>query len=238
MQKQIALESFLFIDVETVSQKAIFSDLDSLSAQMYSDKESRRKEENVTIDQHYQDRAAILAEFGKIICVSIGIITEVNGERTIRIKSFFGEDEKALLNDFFQVLTKMSNKTVIFCGHNIKEFDIPYICRRAVINHLDLPNALEIQGKKPWEVNFADTMEMWKFGDYKSYISLKLLAHILEVPTPKDDIDGSMVGRVYWEEKDLERIRIYCQKDVLTVAQIMLRYRNEPLIKESNIVFA
>lgn len=237
MIQQLPLDSFLFIDVETVSQKHKFEDLDETTAQLYSDKEGRRKDESTTIEQHYEDRAAILAEFGKIICISIGIIADSNREKIIRIKSFYGDDEKVVLHDFFQLLNKMANKKPIFCGHNVKEFDIPYICRRAIVNQLVLPGSLQIYGKKPWEVSFIDTMELWKFGDYKSYISLKLLAHILQVPTPKDDIDGSMVGKVYWEENDLERIRIYCQKDVLTVAQIVLRFRNEPLLPEESVVF-
>lgn len=237
MIHQTPIDHLLFIDVETVSQKPDFSQLDDLTAKMYEEKESRRKDEQVSIDQHYKDRAAILAEFGKIICISTGFITVSGKERTMRIKSFYGDDEKKILEDFFQLLDKIPTKKQIFCGHNIKEFDIPYICRRAIVNCLNFPETLLIAGKKPWEVNFVDTMEMWKFGDYKSFISLKLLAHILDVPTPKDDIDGSMVGRVYWEENNLERIRIYCQKDVLTVAQIALRFRNEPLLKEESVIF-
>ena len=97
---------------------------------------------------------------------------------------------------------------------------------------------MNIAGKKPWEINHLDTMELWRFGDYKNYTSIKLLAALFDIPTPKDDIDGSQVAGVYYQEKDLERIKIYCQKDTLTVAQLLLSYKGEELIKEENIEFA
>ncbi len=176
-----------------------------------------------------------IKEFAKIICISVGFLKE----DTFRVKSYFGDDEKQILKDFGKLLTTHFNtKDKMLCAHNGKEFDFPFICRRMLINGVKLPKALNIAGKRPWEINHLDTMELWKFGDYKSYTTLNLLASIFDIPTPKDDIDGSDVARVYWEEKDLKRIVTYCQKDVLTVAQVLLRFMNEPLIEDKNIIIA
>jgi uncharacterized protein YprB with RNaseH-like and TPR domain len=157
-------------------------------------------------------------------------------DRKLVIKSFGGDDEKTLLREFADMLQKWSGDADKFlCAHNGKEFDYPYLCRRMVINGVTIPEALKISGKKPWDIRHLDTMEMWKFGDYKSYTTLKLLAKVFGVPSPKDDIDGSMVNDVYWIEKDIDRIVHYCQKDVVTLTQILLRFHCEPLIKPENI---
>src|SRR5690606_7785256 len=180
----------------------------------------------------------IYAEFGKIICISCGIIHGSENERKLVIKSFAGDDEKKILADFTEMLNRWSsNEPKYLCAHNGKEFDFPYICRRLIINNLPIPVLLNIAGKKPWEINHLDTMEMWKFGDYKSYTSLNLLARTLGISTPKDDIDGSMVAKVYYEEKDIDRIVTYCQKDVITTAQIFLRFNGEKQIENTNIEF-
>jgi uncharacterized protein YprB with RNaseH-like and TPR domain len=181
-------------------------------------------------------RAGIYAEFGKIVCISCGCLQGNADDKKIVIKSYFGDDEKKLLMDFAHMLQGWSNSPDKFlCAHNGKEFDYPYLCRRMVINGIEIPEALKISGRKPWEVRHLDTMEMWKFGDYKSYTSLKLLAKVLGIPSPKDDIDGSMVNSVYWTDKDLERIVEYCQKDVITLAQVLLRFHCEPLIRQGNV---
>ncbi|HWR33799.1 MAG TPA: ribonuclease H-like domain-containing protein, partial [Chitinophagaceae bacterium] len=181
-------------------------------------------------------RAGIYAEFGKIICISCGVLQGNGDQRKIIIKSFAGEDEKKLLQQFADMLTRWATgEPKYLCAHNGKEFDFPYLCRRMIVHHLPIPSLLNISGKKPWEVNHFDTLELWKFGDFKSYTSLNLLAYTLGVPTPKDDIDGSMVWEVFWKEKNLPRIVTYCQKDVVTVAQILLRMNGEALIKEENI---
>ena len=181
-------------------------------------------------------RAGIYAEFGKIICISCGVLQVAEGQKKIILKSFYGDDEKLLLHQFSEMLNKWSaGEQKFLCAHNGKEFDFPYLCRRMIINNLPIPTLLNIAGKKPWEVSHLDTLELWKFGDFKSFTSLNLLAYTLGVPTPKDDIDGSMVWAVYWKEKNLERIVTYCQKDVVTVAQIYLRMNGEPLIKQENI---
>ena len=170
------------------------------------------------------------------MCISCGVIQGNGEQRKIILKSFYGDDEKKLLVDFIDMLNKWATGEAKFlCAHNGKEFDFPYLCRRMIIHGITIPSLLNISGKKPWEVNHYDTLELWKFGDYKSFTSLNLLAHVLGVPTPKDDIDGSMVWEVYWKEKNLERIVTYCQKDVVTVAQILLRMNGEQLIKEENI---
>jgi uncharacterized protein YprB with RNaseH-like and TPR domain len=180
-------------------------------------------------------KAGILAEFGKIICISTAFIVVENGITNCRIKSFYGDDEKLLLQTFVEMCVKLekAKPQFQFAGHNIREFDIPYICRRMIIQQLPLPNFLQIHGAKPWEVKMVDTLQWWKFGDYKNYISLHLLASVLGVPTSKTDIDGSMVRAVYYEEKNIERIVTYCQKDVVVVANIILRFRHQPLLDDA-----
>lgn len=230
-------KDILFIDIETVPQSSSFDELDDDFKRLWDKKSSFfRSEEDAPADVY--QRAGIYAEFGKIVCISAGFIIDKE-ERFFRIKSFYSDDEKQLLTDFIEVLTnweKDANHQI--CGHNIKEFDIPYIARRILINGLALPKIINIAGLKPWEVKFIDTLELWKFGDYKSYTSLDLLTKIFNIPTPKDDIDGSQVSKVYYEENDLQRIADYCEKDVLATAQLFLRYRNEDLISEENVIRA
>lgn len=172
-------------------------------------------------------RAGIYSEFGKIVCIGLGYITEQEGSPVVRLKSVRNDDEAALLRDFSSMVEHFArqHKEVIFCGHNIKEFDIPYICRRMLINGLDLPECLHISGLKPWQVMHQDTLELWRFGDYKSYISLDLLARVLDVPSSKSDIDGSQVAVTYWEDKDLDRIAAYCLRDVYTTTLVYLRLK-------------
>lgn len=231
------IQNILFLDVETVPQQASYSLLEDNWKKLWDTKAGilLRNRENETPETIYE-RAGIYAEFGKIICISCGVMHGNENERKLVIKSFSDEDEKKLLQDFSEMLTKWSsNEPKYLCAHNGKEFDFPYICRRLVINRLPIPLLLNITGKKPWEVNHLDTMELWKFGDYKSYTSLNLLAHTLDIPTPKDDIDGSMVAKVFHEEKNLRRIVTYCQKDVITLAQIFLRFSGEKMIEETNV---
>ncbi len=233
MLKNISIENILFLDIETAPEYPSYDDLPEIFKKLWDKKAMRiKKEENDTPDFLYE-RAGIYSEFGKVICISVGIMKD--GE--IRIKSFFGDDEKLLLSDFSKMLsTKFNSKTHLLCAHNGKEFDFPYIARRMLIHDVRLPEMLDIAGKKPWEISHLDTMELWKFGDYKNYTSLELLAAIFNIPTPKDDIDGSMVGEVYWKEKDLPRIVKYCQKDVLTIAQLFLKYKGKPLIADDKVV--
>ena len=233
----LPLHNILFLDIETVPQSPAYTDLPNDWKKLWDTKSTSlvKYHEGQTNETLYP-RAGIYAEFGKIVCVSCGVIQGNDEQRKIVLKSFYGDDEKKLLTEFIDMLNKWATGEAKFlCAHNGKEFDFPYLCRRMIINGLSIPSLLNISGKKPWEVNHYDTLELWKFGDYKSFTSLNLLAHVLGVPTPKDDIDGSMVWEVYWKEKNLERIVTYCQKDVVTVAQILLRMNGEQLIKQENI---
>lgn len=228
MLKQIPAHKVLFLDIETVPMVQNWSDLTPEFQDLWLKKVERQLTETDTAEDFYQQRAGILSEFGKIICISCGIIVKDK----LRLTSFYGHDEKIVLEGFIEMLqSKYFSAGVILCAHNGKEFDFPYMARKMLINGLELPNALNMQGKKPWEIPHLDTMELWKFGDYKHYTSLNLLAAVFGVPTPKDDIDGSQVASVYYEDNDLERIKIYCEKDVLTVAQIFRKFRNEVLLE-------
>jgi 3'-5' exonuclease len=235
MLKQVKNENILFLDVETVPQYASHNDAPETYKELWEHKSAHFRKENESSSDVFQ-RAGIYAEFGKIICISVGLIFNKSGKKAFRIKSFFGNEEKTLLTEFKNLLDNISKNTpALLCGHNGKEFDFPYIARRMLVNGIQLPAALDVAGKKPWEVPFLDTMELWKFGDYKNYTSLKVLCYIFNIPSPKDDIDGSQVAEVYYNEKNLERIVNYCEKDVLSVAQILLRYKGEELISEENI---
>ena len=231
------INNILFLDIETVPQYSSYQDLPESWKSLWDIKAGYliRNKEDETVETVYP-RAGIYAEFGKIICISCGFIQGAADQKKIMLKSFAGDNEQLLLHEFSEMLKKWSaTESRFLCGHNGKEFDFPYLCRRMIINNIPIPSILNIAGKKPWEVNHLDTMDLWKFGDFKNYTSLNLLAHSLGISTPKDDIDGSMVWEVYWKEKNLERITTYCQKDVITVAQILLRMMGEPLIKPENI---
>ncbi|MDD2199678.1 MAG: 3'-5' exonuclease [Bacteroidales bacterium] len=226
------LSNILFLDIETVPAVPNYEEMSDNFKKHWDKKADFFCKEDDTPESIYQ-RAGIYAEFGKIICISVGLIIERSDGRKFRVKSFFGDDEKQLLLDFSEMLREYTVKANRFlCGHNIKEFDVPYIARRMLVNGIRLPEVIDIAGKKPWEVHHFDTMELWKFGDYKHFTSLDLLTALFDIPTPKDDIDGSMVAEVYYNEKNLERIVRYCEKDVLAVAQLMLRYRGEGLLPE------
>ena len=235
----IPFHNILFLDIETVPQFPSYEELPEAWKKLWELKagyllKSRAEE---TVDSVYP-RAGIYAEFGKIICIGCGVLTGSGEEKKMIVKSFFGDDEKTVLRQFCEMLTSWSGGEPKFlCAHNGKEFDFPYLCRRLIVNNTPIPSSLQLAGKKPWEVNHLDTLELWKFGDFKSYTSLALLAQTLGIPTPKDDIDGSMVWSVYWNEKNLPRIVEYCQKDVITVAQIFLKMNGEPLVKDSNIEY-
>ena len=237
----------LFLDIETVSEYPSFEELDETFQSLWKHKAKsilKKYDTEITSEEaaSIYEKAGIYAEFGKIICISVGILyLNAQQEWRLRLKSFQSDNEKEVLAGFLElVANKFSNPLSHgFCGHNIKEFDMPYICRRAIVHQLDLPPSLQISGKKPWEVkHLVDTMDLWKFGDKKNYTSLKLLAAVLGFPSPKDDIDGSEVGRVFWQEKDLPRIAKYCEKDVLAVVQLFLRYHYKPILEEEQIEFA
>lgn len=236
MLNQVKTENILFLDIETVPQHENFDLVDEKFKEFWEKKSSYFREDEETAADVYQ-RAGIYAEFGKIICISVGIVVAKSSMRTFRLKSFFGDNEEALLKEFALMLQNYSrtNKNLQLCAHNGKEFDFPYIARRMLVHGIQLPDILDVAGKKPWEVQFLDTMELWKFGDYKHYTSLNLLTHLFNIPTPKDDIDGSMVAEVYYKEKNIERIVKYCEKDVLAVAQLFSKYKGEDLISDEDV---
>ncbi len=232
---KINLEHILFLDIETVPEYEDFNTLEDSKKELWAQKSSYQRKDAITPEAFY-DRAGIWAEFGKIVCISVGYFKMNQDARTLRVTSFKGDETqlltqfKILLEDHFGLAKHM------LCAHNGKEFDFPYIARRMIINSISLPYNLDLFGKKPWEVNHLDTMDLWKFGDYKNYTSLKLLANILGIASPKEDIDGSMVRDVFYKNKDIDRIVRYCELDVITTAQVFLRLRNESLLQESEII--
>ena len=234
MLQRINLEHILFLDIETVPETESFDQLDDEKQSLWDHKSKYQRKDEFTAEEFY-DRAGIWAEFGKIVCISVGYFNFKGDVRTFRTTSFHG-DEVALLKEFKNLLnTHFGSAKHLLCGHNAKEFDFPYIARRMIIHGIELPYKLNLFGKKPWEIPHLDTMELWKFGDYKHFTSLKLLANILGIPSPKGDIDGSMVRQVYYEEKNLDRIITYCELDVVTTAQVFLRLKGDELLEENEI---
>ena len=235
MLDNIRVEDIMFLDIETVPESSSYENLKPAFQNLW-DKKSRQFRTPEQTAQDVYERAGIYSEFGKIICISVGLIREKN-PFIFRLKSFYGKDEKLLLSEFSGMLTKFNrtNKEAVLCAHNGKEFDFPYIARRMIINGLIIPEILDNAGKKPWEIKLLDTMDLWKFGDYKNYTSLDLLTSILGIPTPKDDIDGSMVAGIFYNDDDIKRIVYYCEKDVLAIARVLLRFMNLPGIEEDKI---
>jgi 3'-5' exonuclease len=235
MIEKIRLDNILFLDIETVPEVANFDLLDDELKQLWELKTQYQRKDEFTAEEFY-DRAGIWAEFGKIVCISVGYFIIKSDVRNFRVTSFFG-DEKKILNDFINLLNNHFNQPQhVLCGHNAKEFDIPFIARRMIINQISIPNKLNLFGKKPWEIPHLDTLELWKFGDYKHFTSLKLMCKVLGIPTSKTDIDGSQVGHVFYVEKDIDRIVTYCEKDTIAVAQIFLRLRKEHLLIDEEII--
>ncbi|MDO4229006.1 MAG: 3'-5' exonuclease [Capnocytophaga sp.] len=236
MLHKIILEDILFLDIETVPLFENYQELSLTEQELWEEKTKYQRKDDFTPEAFY-DRAGIWAEFGKIVCISVGYFSFRNGQRTFRVTSFVG-GERQILKDFTSLLEQhFSRANKLLCAHNGKEFDFPYIARRMIINGLQVPIKLQMFGKKPWEIPHLDTLELWKFGDYKHFTSLKLLAHTLGIPSPKDDIDGSQVRNVFYNDNDIERIATYCEKDTVTVAQILLRLRGEDLLTEDEVLF-
>lgn len=236
MLDNVNLRNVMFIDIETVPQWTSYDNMPIVLRDLWDKKAAYLLKENQQPKDVYQ-RAGIYAEFGKVVCISLGVFDSRKGNKAFRVKSFYGDDEVDILRGFSAAVAKhTSKKGAYICAHNGKEFDFPYLCRRMIINGLPLPAILDVAGKKPWEVPFLDTMEFWKFGDYKNYTSLHLLTTILSIPTPKDDIDGSMVADVYYNQKDIKRIAEYCSKDVVAIAQIMQRFKGEQMLSRDDVV--
>jgi len=233
------LSNLFLLDIETVPQ---LEDYDSLSPSwqtLWVDKISKTVPENTPAKESYRQRAGILAEFGKIVCISTAFFfDDKDRETSLKVKSIYGDDEKELLQSFVLLCNKVycHNPQFQFAGHNIKEFDIPFICRRMIVNGVSLPEYLQIYEKKPWEVKMFDTLNWWKFGDHKNYISLHLLANVLGLQTSKTDMDGSMVQDVYYKDKNLRRIADYCERDVIVTANVVLKFLNLPVITEGKVI--
>lgn len=242
MINNVRLEKVLFLDIETVAANKSYSDLDDDFKKFWDKKALRfqRNQEELSTADLYEQKAGIFSEFGKIICISVGYFSEWREkQREFRVKSFYGDNEKILLEEFSELLQNYFcyPESDFICGHNVREFDIPYIGRRMMVNQVKIPPLINIPGKKPWEVKYLlDTMELWKFGDYKAYTSLALLAKLFGVPTPKDDIDGSMVNQTYWEGNQLDRIVKYCEKDVVATASVFLAMRGEEVLNEDEVL--
>ena len=247
MLNYVDIVNVLFLDIETVSEYRSYDDLTDEFKKLWKLKARsvlKKYDEEITDEEaadSYAERAGIFAEFGKICCISVGIVTRnKDGEMKVRIKSYADHDERRILEDFSKLLNLHFNnsKKHYFCGHNIKEFDIPYICRRMLIHQMEFPDLLDISGKKPWDLEYMlDTLTLWKFGDFKNYTALKVLTACFGIPSPKDDIDGSEVGKTYWELDDLERIAVYCEKDVLAVVHLLMKYKLMPLLEGEAVQF-
>ena len=239
MLKNVNYSKILFFDIETVPQTFDYNELDERGQGLW-DRKTRfiQERENLNAEEVYE-KAGIYAEFGKVVCISLGFVLQKEGETQIRIKSIANEDEIVLLQEFLDLLNSYYNSPdFLFCAHNGKEFDIPFLCRRILINNLKIPYMLNVSGKKPLEIKHLDTMELWKFGDFKNYTSLDLLTYIFKIPTPKDDMDGSQVAKVFYQDKDLDRIIHYCEKDVVATIQLFRKYQGDPLIEEEFIQIA
>ena len=235
MLEDLILENILFLDIETVPLTEEMGSVSSRLQDLWDKKSAHFRTEEVSAEEAWP-RASLYAEFGRVVCISAGIISQKTDPKRFRIKSFAGEDESAILEGFSKLVRKFrSPKDIRLCAHNGNGFDFPFLCRRMLILGLEIPVAMQVAGKKPWELNFIDTMDLWKFGEYKNFTSLTLLTEILGISDPKDDMDGSQVAAVYYKEKNLERISRYCEKDVLAVAQVLLRFRGDRLIPEENV---
>lgn len=231
------LKNILFLDIETVSCEESYDQIDDRLKSLWDKKAQYINLPELSNKEKFYEKAGIYAEFGKIITIGIGYFSKnESAELTFRVKAIASHNEKDVLADFKHLLENKFDASKLFlCAHNGKEFDYPYICRRMLVHQIGLPKALDISDKKPWEVRHLDTMQMWKFGDYKHYTSLDLLAALFGIPTSKDGIDGSMVNHVYYKEKDLDKIAEYCKRDVVVTAQLFLRLNNHPVIDEANI---
>ena len=237
------IDKILFLDIETVPQTASLDEMTPELQALWNEKFNAlrrrmpdRYDADATAEYAFRNGGGIYSEFAKIVCISVGIVYNKDGQRHMRVKSFAGDDEEHLLRDFAAMAgTFLTTHEHRICGHNVKEFDVPFICRRMLINGIALPAFLDLSGAKPWKTPLIDTMELWRFGDYKSFTSLKLLCAIFGIPTPKDDIDGSQVAYVYYNDHDVQRIAFYCEKDVVATAQVFLKMNGGETIDTANI---
>jgi uncharacterized protein YprB with RNaseH-like and TPR domain len=237
--KSLPLEEFVLFDIETASAAEHLEEMPEAMQEIWKEREEKRGSDEDPADR-FEERAGIEAEFGRVVAISVGIFTRQKEGLALRVQSIAYPEEEFILQDFVNLLNRFAgnnDRYSYLCGHNIKGFDIPYLCKRLIHLGMELPNMLDLADKKPWEIPHLDTMELWRFGDRRSYVSLKLLCAFLGIPSPKQDIDGSEVSRVFWKENDLDRIAEYCSRDVSAVGQLILRLRGEKLLDEDQIVF-
>lgn len=231
------LFDLLIIDIETVPKVQSFENLSNNWQELWDEKVSKTMPE-LSSEESFKKKAGILAEFGKIICISVAYFFENHQkELCLKVKNVSSHSEKEVLEGFIKITNQFQKKfkKFQFAGHNIREFDIPFICRRMIVNNIELPEYFQLQDKKPWDIKMLDTMSWWKFGDYKNFTSLHLLANVLDVPTSKIDMDGSQVQEVYYVENNLQRIVDYCNLDVQVVANIILRFKNMPILLPQHV---
>jgi DNA polymerase elongation subunit (family B) len=235
------VRNVLFVDLETIASHGAYEQLSPRMRQLWDKRAAtirkRADYESFTTEELYYEQAGISAEFGRIVCIAFGAVYfNEQDEPALKVSSLSGDDEREMLLAFKALLGRYNQEQLVLCAHNGKEFDFPFLCRRMLLNGIELPRSLQLSGKRPWEILHQDTMELWKFGDYKSYTSLDLLAAIFDIPGSKIEMSGDQVTRVYYEENDLEKIGRYCREDVVVLAQLYLKMHLQPVVREENIV--
>lgn len=230
------LQNVLVIDIETVAWYPEYQDLPERLQKQWEKKAYWIDQERDPVEL-YHEKAGIYAEFGKIIVVGIGYFLPVDNGVSFRVTAISGDDEKDVLSRFSALINDHFNPAKVkLCGHNGKEFDFPYLARRMLINGLPLPVPLQLSGLKPWQIPHIDTLELWKFGDYKHFTSLETLASVFDIPSSKSAIDGSQVNHVYYNENDLDTITEYCIQDVIVTARLFLKLKQLGDIPDDQIV--
>jgi predicted PolB exonuclease-like 3'-5' exonuclease len=237
MLEHLKMDDILFLNLSTAPLAPSYAELSPLIRQLWHEK-FRYLREPDTPEKQYE-KAGLYAEFGKIICLSLGFVKTQGNERQMRIKSFYGHQEKELLTAFLDLLnTRFNKKTQLLAAHNGKEFDFPFLCRRLLINQIPLPVMLDLSGKKPWEVPHIDTMDFWRFGETRHYASLELLAQLFQIPMTQARMDGKEIAQQYWKYSNWTDIVATCQADVVLTAQLLLRFRGESIIPQEQISIA
>jgi hypothetical protein len=252
--RHVDLTRVFFVDIETVPGHATHADLPEAFHPLWQKFCEKRHSKELADGLSHADlfaQGGLYAEFGKIVCISVGMFRHLKDETLeFRVKSFASDDECEVLRGFADMLgarrpygnrlygattsikdrdkVDHRNDPFFLCAHNGREFDYGYLGRRMLICGQAIPPMLDVAGHKAWDLpHLLDTMELWKFGDNKGTISLPLLAGVFGIPSPKEDIDGSQVAQVYWQDKDLGRIVEYCEKDVIATARIFLHYAGQ-----------
>lgn len=245
-----------FVDTETIPGYKDFNDMPEELARMYERKFGHELANNDpdkfdNFEDHYRARAALYPEFGKIVCLVIGVIfvDDKDKQEKLKLKTLCGRHEDKLLAEAAPIIDKFDS----LVGHNSKEFDFPYLCKRFYVHGIQLPQILNIAGKKPWEVSLIDTMELWRFGSFKGSTSLELFAHCLGLPSPKQDMTGADVAKVYYEMFDhmkdgelpfeaesaaIQKIGKYCQGDVVTLANCYRKLKYQSVIASENVIYS